>query len=71
METRETFRKGDLVKVNGNDGIAYHVVEGDHERSQVVMVGDDRIWEVYNDTITHLGPGMYCGECGQIGCGWH
>ena len=38
-------------------------------RVNVVMVGDDRKWEVDVSDLTLLPEGGYCGSCGQIRCG--
>lgn len=35
---------------------------------RMVMVGDDRIFEIDKDDLTPLEDGDYCPECGQIGC---
>jgi hypothetical protein len=36
---------------------------------QMVMVGDDKIYEVDKDDIVPLDEDAYCHECGQVGCG--
>jgi hypothetical protein len=40
-------------------------------RVNVVMVGDDRKYEVDVSDLTKLDEGGYCAGCGQIGCGWN
>lgn len=62
------------VKVEGYEGIAFYdpyVCEEHGEDCRiVVMVGDDHAWHVEVDDITELEEDEFCGECGQVGCGW-
>jgi hypothetical protein len=67
-----------------SDGIAFYLlgpvmtrdedyywtgIEEAHETLvRVVMVGDDRVFEVDRDDLTKLGELDYCAECGQVGC---
>jgi hypothetical protein len=37
-------------------------------RVQVVMVGDDRVWNVDPEDLTELAEDEFCRGCGQIGC---
>ena len=36
-----------------------------------VMVGDDQVHAIDEHELKHLPPDLFCGSCGQIGCGWH
>lgn len=57
-------------KVKGWRGIAFNIL-GPAEREnevRVVMIGDDRVFEVDRDDCTPLDESEYCGVCGQIGC---
>lgn len=35
---------------------------------RMVMVGDDRVFEIDKDDLTELDESEYCSECGQVGC---
>lgn len=46
-------------------------IETPHESLvRMVMVGDDRVFEVDRDDLSPLDADDYCSECGQVGCGW-
>ncbi len=57
-----------FVKIRDEDyewsGIEYE----DTDRARMVMVGDDRVFEIDVDDLTALGDNDYCHECGQVGC---
>jgi hypothetical protein len=71
-------------KVEGYGGIAWYTLgpvkvrdedyewsglEYDHESLvRMVMVGDDRVFEIDRDDLTPISDEDYCHECGQIGC---
>jgi len=40
-------------------------------RATMVMVGDDRKFQIDPDDCTELDEDAYCPGCGQIGCGAH
>jgi hypothetical protein len=40
----------------------------DQTQVVIVMVGDDRKYEVNVEDLTKLEDDEYCSECGQIGC---
>ena len=76
---------GKHYRVTGYRGIAWYcegpvmVRDEDYEWSgiedpdpqmvRMVMVGDDRVFEVDVDDIEILGESEFCHSCGQIGCG--
>ncbi len=57
-------------RVKNWQGIAFHII-GPAEREgdvRVVMIGDDRVFEVDQDDCSPMNESEYCGVCGQIGC---
>ena len=46
------------------------VDKDDSGRVLMVMVGDDRKFEVDESTCTPIADDAYCASCGQIGCHW-
>ena len=63
----------------GWDGIAWYVLgwetepdEAENRTGRVVarMVGDDRDFTFEPDDLQPIEREEFCGECGQIGCGW-
>lgn len=62
-----TFRGHPLIHCLDEDGVYPEKLE-DPDRAIVVMVGDDRKWNVEMDDLTLLPPEKFCGVCGQIGC---
>lgn len=64
------IRKGMNVTVKGYRGVAFYVRKAREGRTQVVMVGDDRVWDVPVTDCTALGRKNFCGVCGQVGCGY-
>lgn len=44
--------------------------EDDLDRWIVIMVGDDREFNVEESELTLISEDDYCGSCGQIGCDW-
>ena len=39
-------------------------------QARIHMVGDDRTIEIDFDEVEVINDDDYCGDCGQIGCGW-
>ena len=62
------FNLDDAVSVEGWDGIAFSVLELKDHRATVIMIGDDRKWEVDINDLKLLKSEQYCRDCGQIGC---
>jgi len=57
------------VKVRDED-YEWTGIEYDHDSLvQMVMVGDDCVFEVDKDDLTELDEDEFCHGCGQIGCG--
>lgn len=40
-------------------------------RVRAHMIGDDRTFTFEPDELSPIAEEDYCGECGQLGCGWH
>ena len=73
------------VRIEGYKGVSCYILgaetepDGDTEwsgyevrtgRLVAVMVGDDHKFTCDPEDISPLSREEYCGECGQIGCGW-
>lgn len=60
------------VTIAGWDGVAWAIVKTYPiiGRIDMVMVGDDRVFNHDWNDATIIDHEDYCGGCGQIGCGW-
>ena len=61
------------VKVSQYPGVAFHRAKECDEHFHCgiyVMVGDDREHHVDLHDVSPLKDDEFCGECGQVGCGW-
>lgn len=55
-------------RIDGWDGIAWYRIGYKGGDSLMVMVGDDRVFEVETEHVHRIEDKDYCSACGQIGC---